>query len=71
MTNPKTILNSDGSAAMEAWEDDKGRNHRDNGLPAVVVDDGYESYWVHGVLMAIRDEEGILQVFANKAQDTV
>ena len=35
---------------LEYWADRTGNIHRDNGLPAVVSNHGYEEYWNHGVL---------------------
>jgi len=32
----------------ENWYDERGARHRDNGLPALVMADGCEVYYVHG-----------------------
>ena len=34
----------------ESWFDEDGHLHRENGLPARVDNEGYESYWNHGRL---------------------
>ena len=32
----------------ERWYDEEGYPHRDNGLPAIVGEDGFEEYYNHG-----------------------
>ena len=41
----------------EHWYDKERRLHRSNGLPAVVGEDGYESYWEHGEKKTKRQKE--------------
>ena len=46
-----------GCPYFEEWQDKEGRIHRPNGLPAVLDDEGYESYYEHGQLLKIKDNE--------------
>lgn len=39
-----------GTTVEESWFDEDGHLHRENGLPARVDNEGYESYWNHGRL---------------------
>ena len=41
----------------EVWYDSTGLIHRDNGLPAVIGETGYEAYYNHNSLVWYRQED--------------